>query len=264
MSEDLKPIIIGGEERRLGWVPPTDAPKLVCAAPLFALPKEAWTEFELIDATAVKDQGSRGACNGHAAASTLELCYWIGIGDVHPVPLSAWYVYANLCGGWDRGSCIGDALAWLQEHGTCKDSLVQYSTINPRYLTADAKADAQNHRISQGAALQEWDDICNAVQLRRPVNLSVRATSGWGTVDRDGVPPIAGGGGNHAVAVGWGMRFKDGDWQVKMQNSWGLRWGQGGYCWLTRQHWDLQTYKEAYYVESASMVPGTEPPVILV
>jgi hypothetical protein len=256
-------IIIGGEARTLGWVPPHEAVNLVCGAPLYDIPKQYWSPFELVNATEVKDQGSRGACNGHAAASTLELCYWIGIGTDHPIPLSAWFIYANLCGGWDRGSCIGDALVWLQKNGTCSDNLVQYSTINPRLLTEAAKADAVNHKISQGAALTEWDEICNAVQLRRPVNLSVRATSAWNNVDSNGVPPIANGTGNHAVAVGWGMRFVDGDWQIKMQNSWGTRWGVNGYCWLTRQHWEGQNYKEAYYVESASMVPGTEPPVLI-
>lgn len=260
---EIKPIIIGGEYRRLGWVPPTEAPKLV-GSPLVQVPKEAWTEFEFVGATLVKDQGSRGACNGHAAASTLELCYWIGIGTEHPTPLSPWFIYAILCNGWDRGSNIGKALELLQETGTCREELVPYSTISPGRLSADARADAQHHRITQGGVLETWDDICNAIQLRRPVNLSVRATSGWGEVDRDGIPPIASGSGNHAVGVGWGMRFRNGDWEVKMQNSWGVRWGVGGYCWLTRKHWELQSNREAYYVESASMVPGTEPPQVIV
>ena len=260
----LERIEIDGVSRWMGWIPPVDPPRLQQGLPLFALDKSAWSEFEYTQPTQVKDQGNLGACNGHAAASTLELAYWIGLGSAPVPPLSAWFVYATLCNGLDRGSNIGDALTLLQGQGTCLDSLVPYSTINPRQISQDAHTDAERHKISLGGTLETWDDICNAIQLRRPVNLSVRAASNWSDLDASGVPPINIGMGNHAVGVGWGMRHKDGDWQIKMQNSWSTKWGQNGYCWLTRRHWELQSYREAYYVEVATAFPGTEPPRILV
>lgn len=256
---------IAGEFRTFGWEPPSRRTSLVCGGPLAQVPKEAWTEFEYTKPTRVKDQGNRGACNGHAAASTLELCRWIGLGTFEAEALSPWYIYAILCNGFDRGSSISDALELLQREGTCLESLVPYSLINPRLISKAAHEDAANHKISLGGLLDSWDDICNAVQLRRPVNLSVRAGNSWGNVAGDGTAPVCVGQGNHAVGVGWGMRRgKDGDWQVKMQNSWGTKWGVDGYCWLTRKHWESQGSREAYYVEAASIAPGTEPPTVIV
>jgi hypothetical protein len=263
--DHLPQIEINGIPRVLGWVPPTDAqPTLMSALP--QLPQDAWQEFEFSGVpTVVKDQGSYGACNGHAAASTLELCRWIGIGTASAIELSAWFVYAKLCGGWDRGSNIGDALVLMQGTGTCLDTYVPHGTINPNRLSTQAKADAQNHKIALGGKLESWDDICNAVQLRRPCNISVTAGRNWSDVDANGVPPVNPGLGNHAVAVGWGMRrTANGDWQIKMQNSWSTKWGVGGYCWLTRAHWETQNGREAYFVEASTVQPGTEPPVVLI
>jgi hypothetical protein len=57
--------------------------------------------------------------------------------------LSAWYVYAILCNGVDRGASIGEALNLVTARGTCLDASVPHGTINPRKLSAADTAEAQ-------------------------------------------------------------------------------------------------------------------------
>jgi hypothetical protein len=104
MPDQLPTIIDSlGEVRVLGTLP---TPRGI-SLPMWAdsndiLPESDWQEFELVaPEIKIKDQDQRGACNGHAAATSLEIARWIA-GYEH-VDLSAWLIYADLCGGVDRG-----------------------------------------------------------------------------------------------------------------------------------------------------------------
>jgi hypothetical protein len=228
------------------------------------LPESDWVEFELASPDVkVKDQGQYGACNGHAAASSLEWARFVA-GYPHE-DLSAWMVYAILCGGVDSGSSIGEALDLLEKTGTCLDATVPHGTINPRRLSAQAKAEAPRFRIELGDALDSFDAMMTACQLRRPFNASICVGGSFNDLDSDGCPPVARGAGNHAVCGGIGARkARNGEWLIKFQNSWTTGWGLGGYFWYRRAHWELQRYAEAYEVLAASSDPSdpTKPPVI--
>jgi hypothetical protein len=83
-----------------------------------SVPESQWKEFDYRTNTdykvAIKDQGQYGACNGHAAASSLEDARYIaGMGYL---PLSAWLVYAKLCNGIDRGSSISECRTAQSTH----------------------------------------------------------------------------------------------------------------------------------------------------
>jgi hypothetical protein len=197
------------------------------------IPESEWREFDLRTVPGypvkIKDQGSYGACNGHAAASSLEIARWIA-GPRH-MDLSAWLVYADLCGGWDRGSVISEALTHLTTKGTCKDTLVPHGTINPNRISAEARQDAKRFRVEIGYRLTSFRDMCIACQLRMPFNFSVPVNSGFNNLDQYDRPQNRSGWHNHAATGGMSMRkLPTGDWVVGMQNSWKTSWGKGGYC----------------------------------
>lgn len=243
-----------GNFRPLGLIPPmmgSAFPVGVFATPIVS-PSD-WVEFDFTShpkyPLSVKDQNGRGACNGHATATAMELARFIH-GQPH-VSLSGWFPYAILCGGWDRGSSISEALALIEKTGLAPEDQVSYGVINPTKLSRKAYDIATNFKAEVSVALTSWEEIMSAVQLRLGgVNLSVRAGGVW-SPDSEGVVPVLRGSGNHAICAGHGAkRLQDGRWAIKWQNSWTDKWGQHGYAWYTQDHWDQQSYKEAFVVRT--------------
>jgi len=243
-----------GNSRPLGLVPPLPGSVVPTDGVAFLpIPEKDWQEFDLTAEPGypliVKDQNGKGACNGHATATAMELARWLH-GQPH-VPLSGWFPYAILCGGWDRGSSIGEALTLMQKTGLAPESQVAYGTINPTRLTKDAYDVATNFKCEIGAPLETWEQIMTAVQLRRGgVNVSIRVPnlSQW-EPDSEGVMPVSRGSGNHAICIGHGAkRLKNGQWAIKWQNSWSDKWGINGYAWYTREHWEQQSSREAWAI----------------
>lgn len=223
-----------------------------------SIPESEWKAFDLREdpryPVKIKDQNGKGACNGHAAASSLEIARYIA-GALH-VPLSPWLIYADLCNGWDVGSSIGQALVYLEQRGTCSEPLVPYATINPSKVPDAARSDAKRFKIEVGYRLNSFRDLCIASQLRMPFNFSVPVNTNFNVLDKDGVPGNRPGTHNHAVTGGLGMKkLPDGSWAVLMQNSWGLRWGWGGYCWITERNVDGRS-SESYCVTATVADPS--------
>lgn len=224
-----------------------------------ALPESDWTSFDERDCPVkIEDQDGKGACNGHAAATALALARYVA-GYDH-VRLSPWYVYSILCNGVDRGSNIMDALNLSTTRGVAEWDKVPYGTINPRQLHPTSHDSANRFKIEIGEALPGWPEIMTAVQLRRPINLSVCVGQRFDRLSREGVAGVDPGIGNHAVCVYGGAKKVSGKWAVLMWNSWSEKWGDGGYCWLTEDHFKTQRYFEAYTVHS--VIEDPENPVL--
>lgn len=238
--------------------------KLASGKQLPDIPESQWKEFDLRDdpkyPVKIKDQNGKGACNGHAAASSLEIGRYIS--GVDHVPLSPWLVYADLCNGWDVGSSIAEALVYLEQNGTCTESMVAYATINPGKIPAGARLDAKRFKIEVGYRLDSFKDLCIATQLRMPFNFSVPVNSSFNTLDKDGVPGNRAGMHNHAVCGGMGMkRLPSGKWAILMQNSWGTQWGWNGYCWITERNVEGRGW-DAYCVAATVADPSNLPPIL--
>jgi len=197
------------------------------------IPESDWKEYDLREdpkyPIKIKDQNGKGACNGHAAATSLEIARYIA-GATY-VPLSPWLIYADLCNGWDVGSNIAEALVYLESKGTCTESLVPYGLISPSKVPAAARSDAGRFKIEIGYRLNSFRDLCIAAQLRMPFNFSVPVNSNFNSLDQYDRPKNRAGSHNHAVTGGVYMkRLPTGEWVVGVPNSWGTAWGRQGYC----------------------------------
>ena len=246
MTHPLWPVL-GNEWRGMGNRPPSISLKLGSSEPLPDIPKSEWREFDYTTnptfPVKVKDQGQSNGCNGHAAASSLELARWIA-GLPH-LNLSAWFIYANLCRGWDTGSSIADALQLLETKGACNESSVPYGTINPTHLKPDATANATKHRVEIGRTLTTFEDLCISTQLRQPFNFSISVNTGFNSLDKNGCPSNISGSHNHAIFGGLGMKKVGGQWFILWQNSWSDKWGLSGRAWLSEKNlegWGFDAY----------------------
>jgi C1A family cysteine protease len=48
------------------------------------------------------------------------------------------------------------------------------------------------------------------------------------------LPPQSGSGGGHGLAVVGKTKKLDGIWRLIIPNSWGINWGDAGYCYMDR------------------------------
>ena len=235
-----------GEWRGLGNHPSTSGNMLATMGALPDIPSSEWKDFDLRSTAPikVKDQNGKGACNGHAAATSLEWARHIS-GQPYR-PLSGWMPYAILCRGRDVGSSITDALALLQSTGTCEEPLMPWGAINPSLITPSARQDASRFRIEIGYKRDDFKSLCIAAQLRQPYNFSVPVNGNFNSLDSYGRPMNHAGTHNHAVTGGMGMkRLANGEWAILMQNSWSEKWGQKGYCWISEKNlggWGWDAY----------------------
>ena len=202
-------------------------------------------------------------CNGHAAATSLELARYVEGLDY--VELSAWFIYSILCNGIDMGSSIGSALQLIQDQGCCPDTEVPYATINPRKLSAQAHTDAARFKATIAGALTSPEAVMTAVQRRIPINASICVGARFNNVDSNGIAPEGWGWDNHAIAHWGGAKKVNGVWYVKFINSWTAQWGINGCAWRR-----LDTCRggsfEAYGVLAVMFDPEAQnnPPIIKV
>jgi len=264
MSELESWVLPDGSETCLGNHAPNSHQILPVRGNLPDIPESEWKEFDLRNDSAypvkIKDQGRYGACNGHAAASSLEIARYIA--GLNHTDLSAWLVYADLCGGWDRGSVISEALTHLQSKGTCEDSMVPHGIINPRLISNEARQNAKRYKIEIGYRLTSFKDMCIASQLRLPFNFSVPVNSSFNSLDQYDRPQNRSGWHNHAVTGGMFMRkLPTGDWVIGMQNSWKTVWGRNGYCSIGEKNVQGQGF-DAYTVAAVEIDPMDKPPTV--
>lgn len=256
-----------GETRKLGSLP--SDPRLVAALPPYTgeiLPTSELMDFNDFNTEKllIKDQDGQGACNGFATAAATEQSRYVqGMDDV---ALSGSYVYSILCGGRDVGSNILQALKLIIDQGIAPETQVPYLTLNPNKLTNEAHQAATNFKVEFGSSYQSWRQIVSSVFLRENMNLSVHVDRGnrFNTLDSESVPGAPKGAGNHAVCVGLGLKFsKKWGWLVLMRNSWSIRWGNKGFCWLAEAHIEAGSYFECFSVRAVKDDPTSKrnPPI---
>lgn len=252
-----------GQWRALGHNPTANR-RFVSLGKVPDIPESEWREFDYRDdpgfKVKVKDQGQYGACNGHAAATSLEIARYIA-GLPH-VDLSAWMIYADLCQGIDRGSNIQDALTLLKSMGTCRDALVPHGTINPQMLSPESERDRSNYIIEIGYEITCFREMCCAVQARQVLNHSIPVNGNYNTLDKYDRPQNHAGADNHAICSGVYMRkLPTNEWVIGSPGSWSTRWGKNGYCSIGERNVQGRFFS-CYSVVATVTDPQNQPPAV--
>ena len=191
----------------------------------------------------VLDQGQEGACTGFGLATVANylLTRRKVIPDHAPVSARMLYEMARRYDEWPgenySGSSARGAMKGWQKHGVCRDDSwpCQLMPQDPAGLTQARTDDAMRRPLGAYLRVNHKDLVAMHSALAEVGVLFATATvhQGWGAVTRNGVipypAPLSGG---HAFAI---VAYdSEGFW---IQNSWGTRWGMGGFARVSYDDW---------------------------
>jgi len=203
----------------------------------------------------IMNQGSTSACVGHGAAAGMEIV-WKQQGR-QAKNFAPFFIYGLINHGMDKGSMISDSLMALKQYGVCPLEDLPPGIMFQKDFPPKAVESANRFKISQAYKCNSFDEICQAINLGFTVPLGLYVGSNFGQLDSEGVAPLPmGGGGGHCV-LGCGLKqSQQYGWVIKIQNSWGANWGQGGFAYLQRKHIGNMMPPDAFAIQAAFEDPN--------
>ena len=245
--------------RSLGWnADPVDGRDLLFAAPrdLIAAPQPRTADLSP-GMPPVYDQGSIGACTGHAGAALGQYALRAqGLPEFTPSRLDLYYQARKLEGTQDRdaGAFLRDTLKIMGQLGMPPESLwpydvTQFAVAPPplvmdaglkrlatKYLSVQANVNAVKVAILSGYPV--------AFGFVAYPGLQSFLTSLTGNLPMPsfGQRPIGG----HAAVIN---AYDDGRKKFKIRNSWGPSWGQKGHFWMSYAYFE-QFASDCWVVEA--------------
>jgi hypothetical protein len=191
----------------------------------------------------VENQGQIGSCQGQALTECAEFCYTVATGGI--IQFSRMYAYlasqmeSNIRG--DSGSTLEGGTKAAAK-GLCVESIAPYPSRYPGWgwVTDAMRDDAKKYR------LKSLVQIKSAEHVRQFIGSGAGLCQigiSWG---RSMEPNAAGcirsfspsNGGGHSVVFAGYVTDADIDvqstagWWALLKNSWGRRWGVGGYAYV--------------------------------
>lgn len=188
-------------------------------------------------ASPVEDQGRLSSCTANAAVGALEILEKKQ--GIEQKDLSRLFVYYNTrmlegTTGMDQGAYIRTTMKALRKFGAClehmwmhRPSKVLTKPNDKCYKDGETRQVLEYLRVTRGAGMRE------ALADGYPVIFGMILHAGFMKTKRNGIVPMPRRGeqsyGGHAMLiVGYDLNAK----MYLVRNSWGPRWGRGGYCWI--------------------------------
>lgn len=134
----------------------------------------------------------------------------------------------------DSGCVISDVMMALRTFGCCSEEIMPYDPAKFSLApTAEALADAQQHKILADYDCQDWDAVQHSLAEGYPVvfgftvpqSMMSEATAKTGKIAMPGENESVIGG-HCMLGVGYTPDY------LICENSWGTDWGDHGYCYL--------------------------------
>lgn len=184
----------------------------------------------------VRSQGMTSSCCAHAGCVIKEYHERKEICDKAPLFFAPAFLYNQRINAPQPGMYCRDLLEILRKKGVCPEAdfpLIEAKSDTPTRIPVHAFKAALPFRVARysavytiaqaKAALAEFGPLLAAY----PVYNS--GPSFWKKPSADA--PMMGG---HAVAI---VGYDDTKKAFLVRNSWGLWWGEGGYCWYPYEEW---------------------------
>jgi hypothetical protein len=263
-TSNLPAVWFDGEYRVLGCIPSPE--EEASKFPAWSNVKSA-AGLQEIDLSWYKppilNQGSTSSCVAHASCSGMEMC-WLQSGKPL-VEFNPFFVYSWINGGRDAGASVSSALTALQTHGICPKDDVPAGAMFQGQMPAQAIQDAKRFVLQDAYRCTTFDDICQAINVGFVIPLGILVGQNFGQLDSNGVAPLPNGGGGGHCLLGVGLKQSSQyGWLIKIQNSWGSRFGMSGYAYIHQGHFQYMPI-DAFAIQTVSDdpqgTPGDDPVV---
>lgn len=221
----------------------------------------------LPDVEEVENQYQSGSCTANAAASALEIAYKRA-GQSKDFSRLYNYWYSRLLGGLsgDTGAYPRDVCKALNKYGICLESTWEFDleknlNVEP---SQDAQTEAKLYPVHEYSRLIADDIVTNikqSVAAGIPVMTSIKVNKQFSYLNGDWKKhdwnPAVDFIGAHQVLI---MGYNDESQRFLALNSWGNRWGDGGffgipYSRMGKDYADQSTSAYEYWILSKIAVP---------
>ena len=223
--------------------------------------------------TAVEDQGQVGSCTANAVAGAYEYLVKKNQGLEEDYDVSRLFIYygARAKRGNERkdtGSFICDAIDLLEEVGACSEYTWPYSenkSVVFQKPSDEAFEEASEHKITEAehipTTLQAWK---SALAEGFPIIFGISLFNSFDKQRRRGFVPNPSSNeasrGSHASHAMLCVGYSDVDRVFIVRNSWGERWGDHGYCYISYDYMMNKNYNkgDSWIIRDAEEVEGNE------
>jgi C1A family cysteine protease len=212
---------------------------IFAAAPHVVVPPQ----FELPNLPPPKDQGQEGSCTGFSL-STARALVDMNKGAKTGSVFSPAFIYyqervIEKTTSTDAGAMIRDGLKVLSHQGVCLESEMPYRSGDfGTAPTKDMIAAAKAFKISQYAKVMGLHSIKLSLVHLQPIVLGIAVYESFERIGSNGAMPMparteAPLGGHAICCVGYqdDAGWAGGGW-LKIENSWGKDWGDGGFLFM--------------------------------
>ena len=242
----LSDIIAAGSNSRFGWLPdPKDGRdykfSVINKVSIDKVPKKVNMRGYM---TPVENQGWTSSCVAQACVGALEYLYYMKIlgkrwSCLKPRDYSRLFVYyfARMLDGFegsDSGCYIRSAIKAMSQFGVCQERHWEFN--NKTVLVKpdkDAIDRAKIRRVVDYYRVDNRDNIICALAAEKPVIFGAHIFNSFMNTADGHIPmpnlTVDKYAGAHAMLV-VGYNLEDEVFIVR--NSWGEKWGNGGYCWM--------------------------------
>ena len=260
---NLPSVWFDGSYRVLGCLPPPLA--FYSMFPHFGatIPETSWVEIDLQHYNIpILDQGMTSSCVGQGCCAGMELSTVQSGRKL--TEFNPYFVYGLINNGQDRGASISEAMMALQQKGICLKEDLPSGVMFKNQFPQKAFQNAMDWQLQQCFRCASYNSICSALSQGFCVPLGVMVGANFSQVDGEGVAPLPNGGGGGHCMLGMGLKKSTRyGWLIKIQNSWGTRFGMNGHCYLRKEHFDSQVDAFAIQVVEDAHNSPDDPPVVL-
>ena len=216
----------------------------------FGLNPSQWKPIDLSHfKNPIWDQGMTSSCVGQGSGAGMQTCRMQSGSKFKE--FNPYFIYGLINNGRDQGAMISDAMRALMKTGACLKNDIKRGQMYKNQFTPTAFESAKRFKLVDAYKCNSFEDICSAITLGFVCPLGILVDQNFPRVDGQGVSPVAapGRGGGHCI-LGVGIK-KSGryGWLIKCQNSWGRNFGQSGYSYIHRAHFQFM-HPDAFAVQS--------------
>ena len=192
------------------------------------------------DQSPVKHQKDKGACVGFSGVAGKEYQEYKETGNFLDLSEQWLYEKARLLGGYEEGATLIDCFKILSKQGVPLDKFWRYTT-DKRNIGSPKEGALENasiYRISDKLyfRLTKADQIRATLLKYGPIQIGVKVYKNWYRQKAGHIPNaslcerVQGALGGHAI---WIVGHSPKNKEYKFKNSWGTKFGDKGYGYLT-------------------------------